>query len=154
MATDWIVPTSADVQKYLDQYVIDANNKLDSAGAKRLDGPTGILASVVAKIRGAIYAGGTVQLSATAGSVPPEAMEHVMVMCIPPLAAGLASPMAKFVDSDMFKGLIDEAREFLKLCREGMAVQEAPDASGGGGQTAVTVINPGDRLTRDVMEGL
>ncbi len=156
MATDWIVPTTADVVKYLTKAGIDASNfQNDFAGSKRLEGPTGILAGSVAKVRGAIWSGRKVRLSATAGSVPPEAVEHVLVMCVPALAAGMGSPLATFIQSDFYKDMLTEARDFLKLCREGLEVQGPTDpTTGGGGPLATVVASGGDRLTRDNTEGL
>lgn len=151
---DWIVIEKADVAKYIAQQVIDASDDPTVLSLSRLEGEKGIIASVVAKFRGAIVAGGVTSLSGTEGSVPPEAVEHVLVMCIRALAAGMANPLATFVNSEFFKGMLDEATEWLKLAREGMEVQSPDDPDSTGGASLPTVvINPGPRLTRDLVEG-
>lgn len=143
-----------DVKSYVAKYVIDGSNDPEVLGYSRLEGDRGIIASVVAKFRGAIYAGKKTPLSATANSVPPEAVEHVLVMCVAALAAGMGTALASFVQSDFFKGMLDEAREWLKLARDGMLVQPATDPETGGGvQLPTVVIDPGERLTRDLVEG-
>lgn len=153
MAT-WIVVAKDDVANYIAQQVVDSANDPTVLGLSRLEGDKGIIASVVAKFRGAVFAGGATELSATDGSVPPEAVEHVLVMCVAALAAGMGSPLASFVQSDFFKGMLDEAREWLKLARDGLEVQGPDDPSAGSGASLPTVvINPGDRLTRDLVEG-
>lgn len=153
MAT-WIVPTKNDVANYIAQQAIDAANDPTTSGSlSRLEGASGILAGVVAKFRGAIHAGGASSVSATAGSVPPEAVEHVLVMCVAALGAGMGSPLANFIHSDLFKSMLEDAREWLKLAREGMRVQGPDDPQAGGASLATVVASGGERLTRDSVEG-
>lgn len=152
--TAWIVVAKDDVANYIAQQVMDAANDPTVLGLSRLEGEKGIIASVVAKFRGAIWAGKRVSLSATAGSVPPEAVEHVLVMCVRALAAGMANPLATFVASDFFKAMLDEATEWLKLAREGMEVQGPTDPETSGSLSLPTVVvDPGERMTRDLVEG-
>lgn len=60
---------------------------------------TGVIAGTVARIRGAIQSAGRQPLSATAGTVPPEAQQHAAVLSVAALAASRPQ-MAAFVDAD------------------------------------------------------
>jgi len=151
MAT-WQIPTAADVQTLMHSGVIAAGNeKDDQTSNERLPGLLGL---VVARVRGAIDAGGKVALSATEGSVPPEGMFHTIVLTVNALSASTPD-LARFALGDAFQKLVQGAEDWLKAVQEGkMMVSEPGDPVTGGVQLATVVESGGERLTRELCVGL
>lgn len=79
--TDWIAPQVQDLEKVLSQLVLNATERMKNQpmGASNSRG-TENLRMAVARVRAAILAGGQSALSQTAGSVPPEAEQHALML--------------------------------------------------------------------------
>lgn len=123
MATNWITPTSDDVQTLLNSVVAGAANEEDSGGTSRLDK---LVPIVVNEVRGAILSAGRVPLSITPGSVPPEAVKPTLVLVVEALVYSTPQ-MQQFAQSDWLGWTIKAARDWIQSIREGQAVTTPTD---------------------------
>jgi len=73
MASKWIAPTADDVANYMSSVVT-------ARAAQTADQIGNILAAVVQRVRGTIEAAGMTPLSSGSGEVPPEAVQHTLVL--------------------------------------------------------------------------
>lgn len=168
MAQTWQAPTGDDLWQVVSRPVVlkseedsaggtpssnDFNDTLDTRASKAVE-------HVVAEVRGAIEATGRYPLSLTAGTVPPEGVQHVLALA----AWRLAMPTPKLLAVILNEGgvfapinqLVKDAKEWLQGLREGKAFVLPEDPTGVDYQTAVSDSNPaisgvkwGDSLADD-----
>lgn len=114
MTIDWIVPTVDDLRTVLSSVVLNP-----AADIGNPSGPTNQLALdlVVERWRGAIRTAGRIPVSLTAGSVPPEHKQHVLVLTVWQLVC--SQPKLAQTVTEAFKTLVDKAEEALKDVDEG-----------------------------------
>jgi hypothetical protein len=117
VTSDWVIPTVDDVQKLLASVVVNAVNELDSGGVNVLDGPNGILAMVVNQVRGEMASANRVPLSLKKTAVPPEAVKHVLILCVEALMVRQPQ-MVQFTNSEQMGWTIKASRDWLKTARE------------------------------------
>jgi hypothetical protein len=75
MATKWTQPTAEDVKNYMSSVVTDRAAQTETQVES-------ILSNVVLRIRGTIIAAGVTPVSQEGGEVPPEAMQHAVVLTV------------------------------------------------------------------------
>lgn len=154
MATNWKVPTGKDLNKVLDQKIIDAAQaNVGDSGTQPtptvdIGAPLKTDAAVslaVARIRGAIQSAGRQPLSVTAGAVPPEAEQHALVLAAwtltgsnPPLSMMVVGPNGVY---SPFKTLVDKAEKWLLEVFDGQSVVGPTDPTGQDYTTAITDTN-------------
>ena len=117
LTANWIVPVNADVAAYLDQAVVGASANLtanDSAQAAL----TALMTNMVLQVRAAIGTGNRTPLSGTAGSIPPESKDYLLVMVAGRLMGRIPS-MAAWAGSDEFKAQRKCATEWLEKVQAG-----------------------------------
>jgi hypothetical protein len=142
MSTNWIAPVGADISKVLNLAVFQQANQ--NVGEGVVDGqaydPTDdnradhLMAQAVAQIRAAIQNAGSVPLSCTAGSVPPEAERYAIDIAAYQLI--ISTPNLKMViitekgTSSPFAIFYREAMEWVEKVRKGAAVTPPTDPCG------------------------
>ena len=151
MSAAWTVPTKDNVQDFMAVAVLDGTNATPFGGSERI---SQVLAAVVARVRGAIEAGGKVGLSATAMSVPPEAVQHTLVLTAEAMVASTPQ-VDRFTMGDAFVRMVERAEKWLQDVQSGdVEPTEATDEASSPAQLATVVISGGTRLTRDDFDGL
>lgn len=148
--TNWITLTGSDLGEVLCLEVQQSQNEtigataqpgapLDPQQANRRDA---LLATVIAEVRGAIDAGGRIPISATPGTIPPEAKRHALNLVAFQMVASLPN-LKMFI---VFEGgtyspsatLAKNAEAFILALRKGEQVTypsnpEAESLAGTGG---------------------
>jgi hypothetical protein len=126
MATNWVVPIVADISDVFAQPAIDK-----AAGIGAIDTSTklaNILALVVARVRNTIANNSRGhQVSMTAGSVPPESKQFVLVMAARQLVDSIPGMSATIADGENFKSLNAKAEDWIKAVSEGASVSSPTD---------------------------
>lgn len=126
MTSDWVIPSVDDVQKFMASAVVGASNELDSGGVNVLDGPNGILAKVVAEMRGACSNRQPVSLQSNA--IPPEGFRHAMMLCVEHLINRMPQ-MSQYANSETLGWSIKASRDWLsKAYTEGTNFSRPRDA--------------------------
>jgi hypothetical protein len=143
MATNWYAPTVGDLQLFLPQAVLTATDQVPDGQDTSQGRNAKMLALQIARVRGTIQKVGRQALSLTAGSVPPEAQQHVLVLAVKALPTAASAELARYMENPEFKELCDEARDWLKGVAEGkVTVMDASDPTGVDYLTAVSATNP------------
>ncbi len=114
----WVVPDAEDAESFLEEAVLAAlkdNGDDDQAGGRL----TKHLAMQVARVRGAVNNARRQALSATAGTVPPEAEAHVWTLAVQAMAAAVAG-VAKYVaDNEAWRDQVKAAQAWLDKVNSG-----------------------------------
>jgi hypothetical protein len=118
----WVAPASASLEAFLQSFVINAANPMDAQGAKRADN---LIPRAVSRVRAAIATGNRIPLSQTAGSVPPEAEWHVLVIVAESLATSVPQ-LAEFVESERFQRMATDAKEWIRSVEKGELAPSYP----------------------------
>ncbi len=128
MATNWIVPVSDDLSIVLAQPVIDKAIEVGKVDASTT--VADVLALVVARVRGVIRNNSRNQLSATAGSIPPESKQHVLILTARQLIDAIPGMSATMATSEEFGKLYTKAEDWLTDIKKGgnVTVPSDPDA--------------------------
>lgn len=121
--TNWAVPTVDDVNTVMNTFVVGSANEQFASGDVRV---TKLLSLCVNIVRGAIGVGGRSPISLTPGSVPPEAVDVVLMLVVERLINSTPR-LAKFVESDWAGWTIKDARDWVKEVRQGQAVTQPAD---------------------------
>lgn len=138
MATNWKTPSISDLSAFMNAAVLNGAQASSTIQER-------VLGFQVAKIRGTILNAGRCPLAVTAGTVPPEAEEHALVLAVRALTAGsplLAPVVEAGAGKTGFGRAVDDAEEWLKSVRKGQSVTPATDPTGADGVTAVSAVNP------------
>lgn len=157
MATDWTVPTRADLYKVLSVLVADQANQNTAWGTKAsdpydkdaADRMGDQLAMAVAELRGTIKAVRRFPLSVTAGAVPPSSVPHVLHLAAWRLLMSTPGvPMVVIGEQAAARRFYDDAVKFLDKIRAGGAVETPSDPTGVDYLTEVSAENPAICWTR------
>ncbi len=126
MATNWIVPIAADLSIVLAQPVIDKAIEVGNDSTKIAK----MLVVVVARVRGVIKNNSRNQVSATAGSIPPESKQHVLILTAHQLIDSIPGMSATMATSEEFAKLYTKAEDWLTDIKKGgrVTVPNDPDA--------------------------
>ena len=126
--TAWVVPSADSLDNIMSQLVLNAGEKdTVEQGINPELRADWTLAQAVTRVRSAIQAAARFPVSQEAGSVPPEAELHVMVLTVNSMTAskpnlgtivltlngGVVSP---------FNDLVKRAEKFIQDCKDGKAV--------------------------------
>jgi len=126
MPTNWVVPTVADISDVFAQPAIDK-----ASGIGAIDTSTklaNIIALVVARVRNTIANNSRGhQVSATAGSVPPEAKQYCLLMAVRQLIDSVPAMAGAIGMSDNFNTLYTEAKDWLQYVQDGGSVLNPTD---------------------------
>jgi hypothetical protein len=120
MATLWIEPNKDDVSVFMSSSVVGVAQTDEQTVPK-------ILAAVVQRIRGTIIAGGMTPPSKKATEVPPEAVQHALVLTVFALVA--SKPNFQFVTADSFEKQRLAAEKWLDAVAAGRPVTFPKDIS-------------------------
>lgn len=104
--------------------------RADSAGDKTAK----VLTVLIQRVRGTIAAAGVSPVSANEQGVPPEGLQHVLVLCVGALLSG--APNLDFLLAGEFGKMLTDAREWIKAVRDGLKVT-IPDEILEGSQTSI-----------------
>ncbi len=126
MATNWVVPTAADLRKVLANPVVDKLNQAGEEGSAPR--AAAILALVVKRFRGVIKNNSRNQISATAGSIPDECELHVLALTARILINSIPTASSTLgVTDDFLAALCTPAEDWLKSVRDGYRVTVPTD---------------------------
>lgn len=151
MATNWKVPTGADLNKVLSVAVVTQanqntangtapNDPLDDTAATRRDE---LVAMAVEEVRGAIQSAGRQPLSVTEGAVPASAVAHTLYLAAWRLLMSTPGvPMVVIGEQAAARRFYDDAVKFLDALRKGNTIERPTDPTGVDYLTAVSDTNP------------
>lgn len=135
LMSNWAVPSSADLAVVMNTQVLLPTSPNAVAA----------LALAVGRVRGTIQTAGRVPVSVTAGSVPPEALQHALVLTVA-LLTGAFPNLASLVDADGgktgFGQLVEQAEQWLDRIEKGASCIGPTDPVGMDGINAVSATNP------------
>lgn len=124
MTAAWTVLTAEDVKKFMSSAVVLATNEdIFTNGVGRVSMMTD---TVVKRIRAAIGTANRVPLSATTGSIPPEAEQHALVMIAAQLSASVPQ-LNDFVASAAFKLMHEKAEDWMSEVHKGLNITRPSD---------------------------
>jgi hypothetical protein len=155
MATNWIVPTAANLNKILSQLVLNAtnantnnpdtaNSPIDTSNTTR---DSDCLQMVINQIRSAIIIGGREPLSVTTNAIPPEAEQHALVLAANLMTAATPNVSLVVVSPNgsiyaPFGDLVKEAKKWIIDVRTGLNIVNPSDPTGQDYSTAISPTNP------------
>lgn len=125
--SNWVVPTSNDLVDCFGSIFVeqDSGEDFDPTAAANAWLPI-----IVAQIRGAILTGNRAGLSKTAGSVPPEAKIHTLVLVAEAIIVNTPRLVGYIVtegENGPMARQITAARSFLAQCVKGLSVTPPTD---------------------------
>ena len=151
MATNWITLTGADLAQVMSQAMLDqananigpdvnANDAFDPDLPTRADA---IVASAVLQLRANVQTAGRTAVSLTPGSVPPDAVRHVLNLAAGHLLQSTPNVQMVVVEGQpVFMRLYDAAVKYFEEVARGSMVVDPTDPCGQDYQTAVSSTNP------------
>ncbi len=112
MNIDWPEPTADDVTTFMLSVVVNRTKQDDGSVED-------VLTKVVQRVRGTVAAGALTPLSANVAGVPPEAVQHTLILTVNALIA--STPNLQFVTKDVFDKQVATAERWLD--RVGQSLQ-------------------------------